>query len=92
MPSKSNAIKFSDTGEVVVEVHLTRMGQSEGLLRVHVVDNGIGVTPDKHNELFQGFSRSPIAYPQLGLQAPALICFFPFLVWCLGSSRSHMLP
>lgn len=52
----SNAIKFSNEGEVIVEVHMTHMGNGEGLLRLHVIDQGIGVSKEQHEKLFKGFS------------------------------------
>ncbi|MBL4794814.1 MAG: response regulator [Pseudomonadales bacterium] len=54
----TNAIKFSDGGEVVVEVHLKTVGQSEGLLRVHVSDQGIGVPEDMKEKIFDVFSTA----------------------------------
>jgi PAS domain S-box-containing protein len=49
----SNAIKFTDRGEVRVEV-----GYQAGLLRVAVVDTGVGIPPDRLDRLFQRFSQA----------------------------------
>lgn len=54
----SNAIKFSNSGEVIVEVHLKTVGQSEGLLRVHVSDQGIGVPKSERDHIFDIFSTA----------------------------------
>lgn len=54
----SNAIKFSDEGEVVVTVHMTRLSGEEGLLRVHVIDQGVGISPEKQDELFRAFHKA----------------------------------
>ena len=52
----NNAIKFSEGGEVIVEIYLQTVGQSEGLLRVHVSDRGVGVSDDMKSKIFDVFS------------------------------------
>lgn len=54
----SNAIKFSDEGEVVVTVHMTRLSGEDGLLRVHVIDQGVGISSEKQDELFRAFHKA----------------------------------
>lgn len=54
----SNAIKFSEEGEVVVTVHMTRLSGEEGLLRIHVIDQGVGISPEKQDELFRAFHKA----------------------------------
>lgn len=49
----SNAVKFSPTDGVV----RVRTTQSNGSIRVSVVDNGPGIPEDKHGMLFQKFSQ-----------------------------------
>jgi len=51
----SNAIKFSDKGEIILEVHMTTVGEREGLLRIHVIDQGIGVSKLKQQTLFENY-------------------------------------
>ena len=53
-----NAIKFTDTGEVVVHVWMERTEGSEGLLHVAVSDTGIGIPPEKHQQIFEAFSQA----------------------------------
>ncbi len=48
-----NAIKFTDTGGVVLDVH--PVGDT---LRFGVRDTGIGIPPDKQTEIFQAFSQA----------------------------------
>ena len=53
-----NAIKFTQTGEVVLEV--CSLGQQDGRSLVHfeVRDTGIGIAPDAINKLFQPFTQA----------------------------------
>ncbi|MFN3513158.1 MAG: ATP-binding protein [Phenylobacterium sp.] len=48
----SNAVKFTERGEVLVEVRATESG-----LAVAVQDTGVGVPADKLSELFEKFSQ-----------------------------------
>jgi two-component system, sensor histidine kinase and response regulator len=56
-----NAIKFTDTGEVVIRARAQRAAASApnvpGRVRFEVVDTGIGIPPDAHDRLFQTFSQ-----------------------------------
>ncbi len=53
----SNAIKFTEKGEVVL--HVKREQESESHIKPHfsVRDTGIGIPPDRLNTLFQSFSQ-----------------------------------
>jgi len=64
-----NAIKFTDHGEVVIEVHpraCDTISESEGgpegenlvLLHCTVRDTGIGISPEGQRRLFQAFSQA----------------------------------
>jgi PAS domain S-box-containing protein len=53
----SNAIKFTDQGEVVVRVSLTSMTESAATLRFSVNDTGIGIPESAFERLFQKFSQ-----------------------------------
>jgi len=46
----TNAVKFTDRGDVRVEVE-----RGERHLRVHVIDTGIGVAPEHRERLFEEF-------------------------------------
>ncbi|MEJ2680302.1 MAG: ATP-binding protein [Gammaproteobacteria bacterium] len=54
----SNAIKFSDEGEVIVTVHMTRLSAEDGLLRIQVIDQGVGISAQKQDELFRAFHKA----------------------------------
>jgi PAS domain S-box-containing protein len=54
----SNAIKFTDSGEVTVKVSKQSESDNEILLKFVVADNGIGISKDKQDFLFQPFTQA----------------------------------
>ncbi len=52
-----NAVKFTDHGEVVVEVSPVRETEEQVWLRFDVRDTGIGIKEEKIAQLFQSFSQ-----------------------------------
>ena len=57
----SNAIKFTEKGEVVVRTTLEEEGESDCLLRFSVRDTGIGIPEDKIGVLFNKFSQVEVS-------------------------------
>jgi two-component system sensor histidine kinase/response regulator len=53
-----NAVKFTDTGEVGVEVTVAERGKDDLLLRCTVRDTGIGVPQDKRWQIFGAFVQA----------------------------------
>ena len=53
----SNAIKFTDHGQIVVRVRLERQEATQAWLRFEVQDSGIGVSAESLGRLFQQFSQ-----------------------------------
>ena len=53
-----NAIKFTDAGEVVVEVAIERMTADEAVLRFTISDTGIGIPQDKQWQIFGAFVQA----------------------------------
>ncbi len=53
----SNAIKFTETGEVSISVTLDAETDTRATMRFAVADTGIGIPPDRMNRLFQSFSQ-----------------------------------
>jgi two-component system sensor histidine kinase/response regulator len=54
----SNAIKFTEHGEIFVGVHLMNTGHEGQIeLQFEVRDTGIGIPPDKMERLFKAFSQ-----------------------------------
>jgi two-component system sensor histidine kinase/response regulator len=54
----SNAIKFTDTGEVGVEVVVAERSENEVMLRCTVRDTGIGIPESKRWEIFGAFVQA----------------------------------
>ncbi len=53
----TNAIKFTESGEVVVKVALDRREDATAWLRFEVRDTGIGIAPEDQARLFQPFTQ-----------------------------------
>jgi len=53
-----NAIKFTDCGDVVVEVTVEAESEEEATIRVAVTDTGIGISEEARDRLFQSFSQA----------------------------------
>src|SRR5262249_31770006 len=54
----SNAIKFTESGEVVVRVSLDSGTEREVRLHFAVSDTGIGIPPDKQRLIFDAFTQA----------------------------------
>ncbi len=53
-----NAIKFTDAGEVLLDVDCTRAEQQHVTLDCRVVDSGIGIAHDKQQVIFNAFEQA----------------------------------
>jgi CheY-like chemotaxis protein len=56
-----NAIKFTQRGEVKVEVTLSPGDGEASLLHVRVADTGIGIPPDKQKAVFEAFEQGDVS-------------------------------
>ncbi|MEK7729410.1 MAG: ATP-binding protein [candidate division KSB1 bacterium] len=54
----SNAIKFSNNGMIHIRVSTVDLRGADLTLRFEVQDNGIGIAPEKHRNLFQYFEQA----------------------------------
>lgn len=54
----NNAVKFTETGEIVVAVEKISEGTREIELHFSVTDSGIGMTPEQCGKMFQSFSQA----------------------------------
>ena len=53
-----NAIKFTDEGEVVLDVAVDAAGVDHLMLHFAVSDTGIGIAPEKQQHIFQAFTQA----------------------------------
>ncbi|MDH3346501.1 MAG: response regulator [Desulfobulbaceae bacterium] len=76
----NNAVKFTETGEIVVGVSAVEKSKSEITLQFAVQDSGIGLTKKQRNKLFQPFSQADPAIQRnyggtgLGLTISKKLC------------------
>ena len=54
----SNALKFTDAGEVALTVGIERQEAGTVHLRFCVADTGVGISPDKFEEIFHSFAQA----------------------------------
>lgn len=54
----SNAIKFTDKGEIVVNVKVEEKGSAKTMLCFEIKDTGIGISKEAQERIFQGFSQA----------------------------------
>jgi two-component system, sensor histidine kinase and response regulator len=53
-----NAIKFTESGEVVIEAHLVAEAESHVRIRISVRDTGIGIPPSRLGAIFESFTQA----------------------------------
>jgi two-component system, sensor histidine kinase and response regulator len=53
-----NAIKFTEQGEVVIQVAVEAQTEQDATLRITVSDSGIGIAEEAQQRLFQSFSQA----------------------------------
>jgi len=54
----SNAVKFSDSGEILVEIRAEKVSEQRCWIRLSVRDEGIGLTDDQRERLFHAFVQA----------------------------------
>jgi PAS domain S-box-containing protein len=54
----NNAVKFTESGEIVISVHIESQNDNGVVLRFSVRDTGIGMSPEQMSRLFQAFSQA----------------------------------
>jgi PAS domain S-box-containing protein len=54
----NNAVKFTEKGEIDIEMRVKERGDNDILLYCAVKDTGIGLTPEQQAKLFQSFSQA----------------------------------
>jgi len=53
-----NALKFTEKGEVLVEVNLQEEREEDAVLSFSVMDTGIGIPREKQEKIFEAFSQA----------------------------------
>jgi signal transduction histidine kinase len=67
----SNAVKFTDRGEILLRVERTRLREDgQATLRFSVIDTGIGISPEKQATIFKPSLRA-MARRRASTAAPA---------------------
>ena len=54
----NNAVKFTERGEIVVDIELRERDGNEAMIEFSVRDTGIGMTREQQGKLFQSFSQA----------------------------------
>jgi signal transduction histidine kinase/DNA-binding response OmpR family regulator/HPt (histidine-containing phosphotransfer) domain-containing protein len=54
----SNAVKFTESGDVIVRIHALNRSETGVCLEFSVSDTGIGLTPEQQTKLFEPFSQA----------------------------------
>jgi len=53
----SNAVKFSEQGDIIAKVKLLSHSGKQNLIRIEIIDSGVGIEQEKLNRLFKPFSQ-----------------------------------
>lgn len=56
----SNAVKFTDEGEITVYVQLLALSETVARIRLCVKDTGIGIAPEKQSAIFERFQQAEL--------------------------------
>ncbi len=54
----NNAVKFTETGEILIKISLIKLDNNHTTLQFSVSDNGIGMTEEQVGRLFQSFNQA----------------------------------
>ncbi|HWV16773.1 MAG TPA: response regulator [Cellvibrio sp.] len=57
----NNAVKFTDSGEIVVAVKVLEQSSQDAVLHFSVRDTGIGLTEEQQSRLFQSFQQADMS-------------------------------
>ena len=57
----NNSIKFTEEGEITVQIRSTEKTENSAVLEFAVIDSGIGISEDKINDLFKPFNQADIS-------------------------------
>ncbi len=54
----NNAVKFTESGEIVIGANLVEEDENDVLIRFSIMDSGIGLTEEQKVQLFQAFQQA----------------------------------
>jgi CheY-like chemotaxis protein/nitrogen-specific signal transduction histidine kinase len=54
----NNAVKFTEKGEIVVDIELKERAEKQAVIMFSVLDTGIGMTVEQQGKLFKSFSQA----------------------------------
>ncbi len=54
----NNAVKFTEKGEILIDVSMAPGDGETGRLKIAVTDSGIGLSPEQQGKLFQAFQQA----------------------------------
>ncbi len=54
----SNAVKFADTGDILIVATAEARGEDAARITIHVSDNGCGIQPEKVAQIFESFVQA----------------------------------
>jgi PAS domain S-box-containing protein len=52
-----NAIKFTEEGEIILQVSLSKGGDRRSCIQFDVIDSGVGISPERQKSIFEAFSQ-----------------------------------
>ena len=70
----SNAIKFTDQGSVTITADLTSDSEENTLLKISVIDTGVGISKSEQEKLFKMFSQTSSGKLKTGSGLGLYIC------------------
>lgn len=54
----TNAIKYSETGNIIVDISIDQRQETQITLKVAITDQGIGLSPEEQAQLFSAFNQA----------------------------------
>jgi len=54
----NNAIKFTETGKVILDIEVVTIDEQQVRLMIQVIDTGIGIEKEKHVKIFESFTQA----------------------------------
>lgn len=62
----ANSLKFTNNGKIDIKIYNIKKTKSHHKIGIKVSDNGIGISDDKQNEVFESFKQANTKYNETG--------------------------